>query len=166
MVAKPPQKTLEALRKLLLDLGLDFPGLNFIERDAVYRPTPNARVHEVDRTPVVFDPGLGGSGEVPARCFFNDTLDLGGQATTDGAGRLTWKLSQYVCSSERPAGYVAPVSFVTTALGSSPVFLTARIASVASDVVIDVFSWGANGAPAPNARFAWRCWVPVATIVF
>lgn len=153
----------ETLRKLLLDLGLDFPGLVFVERDCIYK-SQSATVHEVDRTPVIFDPDLGGGGEVPVRCFDNESLDLGGHAVTDSAGRLTWKLSSFVCQADR-SSYVAPATFVTTAMSSSPIFLTTRTLSIGSDLVIDVFSWDTNGVPAPNVRFAWRCWVLKFSIV-
>jgi hypothetical protein len=164
MSSKASKETLETLRKLLRDLGFDFPGLIFIERDCIYK-VESAIIHEVDRTPVIFDPGLGGgTGEVPARCFESSALDLGGQAVTDNAGRLTWKLSDFVCNADR-AGYQAPASFVTTALSTAPIFLTARILSTGGDLVVDVFSWDTSGAPAPNVRFAWRCWVPTQAIV-
>jgi hypothetical protein len=163
MASKASKETLETLKKLFRDLGLDFPGLNFIERDCVYK-IQRATVHEVDRTPVIFDPDLGGASEVPTRCFESDAIDLGGQAVTDSAGRLTWKLSDFVCKADR-AGYQAPVSFVTTALTSSPIFLTARMVSSGGDLVVDVFSWDSSGAAAPNIRFAWRCWIPTQAIV-
>lgn len=163
MSSKASKETLETLTKLFRDLGLDFPGLNFIERDCVYK-IERAIVHEVDRTPVIFDPEFGGGGEVPTRCFESDAIDLGGQAVTDNSGRFTWKLSNFVCKADR-AGYQTPASFVTTALSSAPIFLTARIVSSGVDLVIDVFSWDTNGAPAPNIRFAWRCWVPSQAIV-
>jgi hypothetical protein len=163
MNSKASRETLEKLRKLFLDLGLHFPGLNFVERDGIYK-AQNATVHEVDRTPVIFDPDLGGGGEVLARCFDSGALDLGGQAVTDSAGRLTWKLSNFVCKADRTS-YVAPATFVTTAMSSAPIFLTTQTLSIGSDLVIDVFSWDTNGAPAPNIRFAWRCWVPTQSIV-
>ncbi len=164
MGSKASNKTLEALRKLFLDLGLNFPGLNFIERDAVYR-VQSATVHETDRTPVIFDPDLGGgTGETPARCFESGAIDVGGQASTDNAGRFTWKLSSFVCKSDR-ANFVKPETFVATAISGSPIFLTTRTVSATGDLVIDVFSWDTDGAPAPNVRFAWRCWVPTQAIV-
>jgi hypothetical protein len=163
MGSKVTPETLEALRKIFRDLGLDFPGFHFIEQDALYT-RHGAKIHEVDRTPViVLDDGSGGggSGEVPTRCFEKGSIDLGGQSTTDNAGRLTWKLDDYICRDDRTS-YLAPTSFVTTALSTAPVFLTARMVSGG---VVDVFSWGTNGAPAPNVRFAWRCWVPTEAIV-
>ena len=163
MGSKVSKKTLETLRKLFLDLGLNFPGLDFVERDAIYR-VQNATVHETDRTPVIFDPDLGGGTETPARCFDSGAIDLGGQAVTDSAGRLTWKLSNFVCRADR-ASIVKPETFVATAMSSSPIFLTTRTLSAGSDLVIDVFSWDTDGAPAPNVRFAWRCWVPREAIV-
>src|SRR5262245_55594950 len=159
MGSKVSQEKLEALQKILRDLGIHFPPLKFIEDDALYK-LETAIVHEVDRTPViVIDDGSGtGSGAPRTRCFDDGAIDLGGQSTTDNTGRLTWKLSDYVCK-ENLQSYLAPASFVTTALSTSPIFLTARITSIGFDLVIDVFSWDANGAAAPNVRFAWRCWV-------
>ena len=164
MTSKTSKETLETLKTLFRDLGIDFPGLNFVERDCVYK-AQDATVHETDRTPVIFDPGLGGgTGEIPARCFGSGSLDLGGQAVTDNAGRFTWKLSNFVCKGDR-SSYLAPTSFVTTAMSGVPVFLTTVTLSIGSDLVIDVFSWTPSGVSAPNIRFAWRCWVPTQTIV-
>src|SRR5262245_23011234 len=100
MTSKGSKETIETLKKLLRDLGLDFPGFNFVERDALYR-IQGATVHETDRTPVIFDPDLGSPGEVPVRCYPSEAIDLGGQAVTDAAGRLTWKLSDFVCRNDR-----------------------------------------------------------------
>jgi hypothetical protein len=162
MSSKASKETIEALTKLFRDLGIDFPGLNFLERDAIYK-IEGATVHETDRTPVIFDPDFPPT-EVPARCFASDAIDLGGQAVTDAAGRLTWKLSNFVCKGDR-ANYLAPPAFVATAMSSAAIVLTTRTVSLGSDLVIDVFSWDASGAPAPNVRFAWRCWIPTQAIV-
>lgn len=163
MSAKSSKASRDKLKKLLADLGLSFPGIDFLERDCLYR-AQGATAHEVDHTPVVFDPELGGGNSVRARCFDIGSLDLGGQATTGGDGHLTWKLSNFVC---RRGGnsYLTPTAFVTTAISSSPVFLTTRIVSTGPDLVIDVFSWDTNGDRAASVRFAWRCWVQEQSIV-
>ena len=163
MSPKVSKETLEALKKIFLELGLEFPGFNFVERDALYK-IQGATVHETDRTPVIFDPDFPPPPEVPARCFPSEAIDLGGQAVTDGVGRLTWKLSNFVCKNDR-ASYQAPPAFVATAISNAPIFLTTRTVSIVGDLAIDVFSWDANGAPAPNVRFAWRCWVPSQAII-
>jgi hypothetical protein len=164
MNSKTSQETLETLKKLFRDLGIDFPGLNFVERDCVYK-VQDATVHETDRTPVIFDPDLGGgTGEIPTRCFPSGSLDLGGQAVTDNTGRFTWKLSNFVCAADR-SSYLAPTSFVATAMSLTPAFLTSVTLSIGADLIVDVLSWTPSGVSAPNVRFAWRCWVPAQSIV-
>lgn len=153
----------DALEKALAGLGFDLPEISFIRRDGL-SAKQEVSVHEVDLTPEFVDPGLGAGGNIRARCFGSHAIDIGGRAVTDSAGRLTWKLSDFVCQSGG-TDYSDPVSFVATALTNSAVLLTARTASTGGDLVVDVFSWDTNGAPAPKVRFFWRCWVQALTVV-
>lgn len=143
-----------ALRESLRDLGFDLPELIFIHRDSLFRDH-SVQIHEVDHTPKIFDPDIGSGKGVPARCFSSHGLDIGGKATTNDAGKLTWKLSNFYCGQFEVS---EPVSFVATARSNSPVFLTSRTISTGDDLVIDVFSWDISGNPAPTVAFAWRCW--------
>jgi len=157
------ESSLEALKRGLSGFGLDLPDLNFVQQDALYTDDV-ATIHEVDRTPVILDPALGGRGAAPVRCFRSRAFDMGGRANTDSVGRLVWKLSDFVCN---PGGtfYSQPVSFVATAVSSSAQFLTTRMQSTGNDLIIDVFSWDTNGAPAPRVAFAWHCKVQAQIIV-
>ena len=147
----------DALRKALLNLGFNLPELRFIERESLSVGQP-VRIHEIDRTPLLMDPDLGPGEGVRKKCFDSTGLDVGGKAVTDNAGRLLWKLSDFVCVVGR-LSVSEPASFVATARSKSPVFLTSRTISTGDDLVIDVFSWDTSGNPAPKVGFAWRCWI-------
>ncbi len=146
----------EYRRKALFDLGLDLPGLSFVQRDSLSLGQ-SVRVHEVDRTPVVVDPDIGASDGIREQCFVSHGLDVGGKASTGDAGQLTWKLSKFICETS-PPNISELASFVATAQSDSPIVLTTRTVSTGNDLVIEVFSWDMNGNPAPNVQFAWRCW--------
>lgn len=152
----------DVIRKALLGLGLELPDLTFVQRDSLYVVDQSVRIHEVDRTPVFLDPDLGPGDGVKAQCFVRRGLDVGGRARTGDVGRLTWKLSDFVCDGQSVA---EPASFVATAQSDSAVVLTTKTVSTGDDLVIEVFSWDINGNPAPNVRFAWRCWTQTPPII-
>jgi hypothetical protein len=107
---------------------------------------------------VVFDPDIGPGDGVVERCFPSvNGFDIGGKATTNDAGRLTWKLSDFTCDIS--SAIEEPASFVATAQSDSPVILTTKTVFAGNNLVIEVFSWNVDGNPAPNVRFAWRCWM-------
>lgn len=149
------KKNLENLSSALAKLGLNLSDLNFVQRDSL-SALQSVRVHEVDRTPVIFDPDLG-SGGLKEKCSPSQGFDVGGKSSTGATGHLTWKLSNYVCESPRSL-FLEPASFVATAQSESPVVMTTKTLSSGDDLVIKVFSWLMNGNPAPNVRFTWRCW--------
>jgi hypothetical protein len=155
---------LKKLTEALADLDIAFPPLNFIVRDSLSTNHPDAVVvHEVDRTPVVFDPEHG-EGRLRERCFRVRDLDVGGRAATGRDGKMTWRLSDFLCEKSGWA-FLDPVSFVATAQAKTNVTITAGAPATGADVTIEVFSWDANGAPAPNVRFSWRFWAPSSFIV-
>ena len=152
--------TIEKLAEAFAELGINLPTLSFVERNSLsVHHSSSVVVHEVDRTPVVFAPEFG-SGRPKENCFGARDLDVGGRAATGRDGKLTWRLSDFIC--EQPGGdYTDPVSFVATAQADAAVTITIGAPVVGNDVTLDVFSWDSSGAPAPNVRFSWRFWAPI-----
>lgn len=101
----------------------------------------------------------------PNRCFQSRAIDVSGFTQTLANGQIVFRLTNFRC----PAGeiYSAPINVVATPISAKPFFLTVMQAFVnnGTDVEITVFSWDANGAPAPNIAFNWRCRVEHATII-
>lgn len=93
----------------------------------------------------------------PNRCTVSRVLDVSGFAQTLENGRNVFKLSDFLC----PAGEVfsLPINIVATPISRKPFFLTVThiLINNGTDVEITVFSWNANGAPAPGIPFNWRC---------
>ena len=154
---------IDAVRRAILDLGIDFPGLSFVERDSL-STSESVSIHEVDRTPVFVDPELGAGDGIREKCFNSNGLDVGGKSVTSDEGKFTWKLSNFICEVGR-LNVSEPACFVATARSNSPVFLTSSTVSVGDDLVIDVFSWDTSGNAAPNVRFSWRCWTDTPFII-
>ena len=125
----------DALRKALLNLGFNLPELSFIERNSLMAGQP-VQIHEIDRTPILVDPDIGPGDGVREKCSNSTGLDIGGKAVTDNAGRLLWKLSDFICVVGR-ISVSEPASFVATARSKSPVFLTSRTISTGDDLVIE-----------------------------
>jgi len=90
----------DAVKKALLDLGIDFPDLSFVRRDSLSLGQP-VRVHQSDYTLVVLGPGLTSGDGVREQCFDTKAIDVGGKAATNNAGKLTWKLSNFICEVSR-----------------------------------------------------------------
>lgn len=151
------------LARLLDRVGLHLPDLRFIDRDAISKAAP-ATIHTTDRTPVIFDPTHGAASGPRESCAEAATMDIGGKATTGGDGRFLWKLSAYVC--EKP--FILsdePVAFVATPRATAPVLITTNTVATGNDLQIDVFSWTAEGTPAPFTRFSWRCWLQLPPVL-
>jgi hypothetical protein len=100
-------------------------------------------------------------------CSFQQiVLDASGVSSTQADGKRVFLLSEFVCDLYRfRIGHVEPINVVATPRVERPVFLTMTYAPVPPepqvtfipDVQITVFAWEANGAPAPNVEFDWRC---------
>lgn len=98
-------------------------------------------------------------------------MDISGFAITGSNGQSVFRLSDFICfSSPPPPGadlYQQPINVVATPRSSKPCFLTLIHSLVngaslnAVDVEVKVFTWNANGAPAPNVAFDWRCRVDI-----
>jgi hypothetical protein len=101
------------------------------------------------------------------RCIPNfDGIDLSGGSYTDSSGRMTWRLSNFVCAPEGGPAVDFPVSFVATPLSDKPAYITVKYVGLGpqpGDIAIDVFSWDAQGNPAPSTSFYWRCRLPFGT---
>lgn len=97
---------------------------------------------------------------------YQGLLDVSGWWLTGSDGRSVFRLTSFICYEAPPFIY-PPVTVVVTPTSSEPRFATVLHSLVkndkdkAVDVEMQVFTWGANGAPAPNTSFNWRCRVPI-----
>lgn len=93
----------------------------------------------------------------PSQCQERECIDLSGIASTGSDGRKTWRFTDYNCYSD--AIPEEPASFIATPVTDRPIHLTAKITFQSSpkDLVVEIFTWDANGNPAPSVRFSWRC---------
>ncbi len=151
-------KNVAEMRKALGNFGLDLGQLNFIERDALSN-VEGTRFHITDRTPILVpddSPSHGGGGPREF-CFSGQAMDIGGKSITGSDGKMRWILTNYICEDALRV-IEEPVAFVATPRATGPVMMTSNTVSTGNDLVIDVFSWNADGTPAANIRFSWRCW--------
>lgn len=104
----------------------------------------------------------------PKQCYDTPLLEASGSARTGSDGKITFRLSYFVCFGSG-SGYslAAPVNVVATPQTPDPVFLTAEHTLVdnATDVEIKVSTWDANGAAAPDIFFDFRCRVVYSVVV-
>jgi len=105
----------------------------------------------------------------PSRsCIPNfDGIDLSGGSVTDSAGRMTWRMLDFVCP-DRDYLVDFPVSFVATPLSDKPAYMTVKFMgfrTLPNDVVIEVYSWDSTGKPAPYMNFYWRCRIPLGELI-
>ncbi|MDQ5869336.1 MAG: hypothetical protein M3530_06365 [Thermoproteota archaeon] len=106
-----------------------------------------------------------------SRCFGMGGIDLSGGSMTDSAGRMTWRLSNFLCPENVPPGGLAvdfPVSFVATPLTDKPAYMTVKFIAVQpqpKDLILEVYSWDRLGEPAPFLPFYWRCRIPLTPII-
>ena len=93
----------------------------------------------------------------PNRCFESRVIDVSGSWRTQSNGQVVFKLFDFLC----PAGEIlsSSINVLATPNSSKPFYLTVshKLVNNNTDVEITVFSWAANGAPAPNVTFNWRC---------
>ena|SRR5215213_2749478 len=101
----------------------------------------------------------------PNKCVDSRVLDVSGFAQTLDNGQNVLLLSSFLC----PAGEVFsfPINVVATPFSAKPFFMTVThtLINNGADVEMKFFSWGANGAPAPNITFNWRCRVELPHII-
>ncbi len=100
------------------------------------------------------------------RCEPAILLDVSGVTTTGKDGESLFRLTNFICLDN--VIFERPINFVATPLSSTPCFLTVSYSLVnnGADIEIQVSSWGANGAAAPNISFNWRCQTELSTIIF
>jgi hypothetical protein len=104
-------------------------------------------------------------------CEAQKLLEVSGAAATGANGKVRFRLKEFICLDLLTFDY--PINVVATPLASRPVFLTVKHSLVMNpantfgeDVAIEVFTWDANGAAAPQIAFNWRCRVPFAETIF
>jgi hypothetical protein len=104
-------------------------------------------------------------------CDPQKLLEVSGVAATGANGKVRFRLKEFLCLDLLTFDY--PINVVATPLASKPVFLTVKHSLVMNpannlgeDVAIEVFTWDANGAPAPKIAFNWRCRVPFEETIF
>lgn len=96
-------------------------------------------------------------------CNQASLIDVHGTSGTDANGQRTIMLSDFFCLNL--FAMADPVNVVATARTATPINVTATHSLVSKlvngfnfiDVQIDLFSWTANGKPAPNVTIDWRC---------
>ena len=93
----------------------------------------------------------------PNRCTDSRVVDVSGFAQTQGNGQVVFKLSSFLCPAHEI--FSLPINVLATPISQKPFFLTVMhtLVNNGTDVEITVFSWDANGAPAPGVTFNWRC---------
>ena len=98
--------------------------------------------------------GTGGRRE----CSKFDAIDIAGPSRTGDDGKMTWRLTDFICPGGQPI-IEPPASFVATPISQSPVYLTTTIDFLdpPRDLVVEVFTWGSDGSSAPRIPFSWRC---------
>jgi hypothetical protein len=102
----------------------------------------------------------------PASTIQADFLDVSSSSWTDATGQRTFLLTDFICSTVNSFNsFAAPVSLVVTPNTQTPCYATMTHTLVPNpgapgsfnDLQIVVSTWDANGQPAPNINFDWRC---------
>lgn len=101
-------------------------------------------------------------------CRAETLLDASGKGTTGTDGKRVFKLTDFVCMTLGDRyELLEPVNIVATPRSITSVFVTTDYVAVTSgsppstiDLQLTIFAWDANGAPAANVNFHWRCRVP------
>jgi hypothetical protein len=89
-------------------------------------------------------------------------LDVSSSASTDASGRRTFLLTDFICSTVN--SFAGPVSLVVTPNTRTACYATMTHTMVPdpnapgfNDLQVTVSTWSADGQPAPNISFDWRC---------
>ena len=104
------------------------------------------------------------------RCAEAKLLDASGGSWTGSDGKRVFRLSEFVCLPQHRL-LMEPVNLLATGRSTKPFFLTATHKVVdpndilRSDVEITVYGWDANGKPAPDLSFHWRCRVVSGVVI-
>ena len=106
---------------------------------------------------------------LPNRWGTVNLLDLSGWWMTGNDGNSRFRLTDFMCEKTIPLIY--PINVVVTPISSKPCFATVLHSLVKNnsneviDAEIQVSTWDATGAAAPNISFDWRCRVPIPIIL-
>ena len=95
-------------------------------------------------------------------CETAPVVDVHGVFSTGAGGKRVFKLRDFMCFDDAPTAVTLsePVNVVATPRSDGPFFLTMTHAITSTgltDVEITVFAWNADGKPAPDVYFDWRC---------
>lgn len=96
---------------------------------------------------------------LPKICNSTPLLDVSGFAATGTDGKRTFRLKDFVCLDDFQYTLAPPINVIATPVSTDPVFLTVEHTFIqdATNIEIKVATWDANGTPAPNIGFDWRC---------
>lgn len=107
---------------------------------------------------------------VQASAIGASLLDVSSSSSTDATGKRTFLLSDALCNTAN--SFDEPVNLVVTPNTQTPCYATMTHAlvppapgSAFNDLQIVVSTWDANGNPAPNISFDWRCRLLSLTII-
>ena len=102
----------------------------------------------------------------PNRCVQSKLLDVTGIAASGSDGKSSFRLTSFLCP-EGNFRFGFPVNVVATPLSATPCFptLVHTLVNNGADVEIQVSTWDADGAAAPNVSFDWRCRVELVNII-
>lgn len=97
-------------------------------------------------------------------CVSSTLLDASASSTTGTSGSVNFLLSSAICLP-LVRSLAAPINLQATVRATTPSFLTVSYALVPdpnstnsyNDLQITVYTWDANGNPASNVTFDWRC---------
>lgn len=93
----------------------------------------------------------------PNHCRQARFLDVGGFWTTGSEGKALFRLTEFLCHTGE--SFQQPLNVVATPISSTPCYVTivAKLINNGADAQIEVWSWDADGAAAPDVYFNWRC---------
>jgi hypothetical protein len=105
-------------------------------------------------------------------CAASELLDVSSSSTTGSTGSVTLLINDFICPNDVGRIYGEPVNIVATPVSTTPVYVTITHSLVTippstfvQNVQINIFTWDAKGAPAPNVTVNWRCRVPDFVII-
>ena len=90
-------------------------------------------------------------------------LDVSSRSSTGADGKVVFLLTDFICSTIN--SFSEPICLLVTPNATTPSYATMTHRLVPNpaapgsfnDLQITVFTWNANGSPAPNVSFDWRC---------
>jgi hypothetical protein len=106
---------------------------------------------------------FGGKSCTQASALGASFLDVSSSSFTEASGQRSFLLTDFICSTVN--SFDEPVSLVVTPNTRTPCYATMTHTLVPNpgapgsfnDLQILVSTWSANGQPAPNISFDWRC---------